>query len=125
MTQILEPLQSEMCLLHMDFRRANILAANGRISGVIDWSNALIGHPALELCRIAEYGELSSAFLVGYQEQRKYKVVHRPTELLCRLDTAIMLGVVFLSEAPDRAKATRQMDHICKLMVELKKELAH
>ena len=36
--------------------------------GLIDWSNALIAAPMLELARIAEYGGLSPAFAAGTDE---------------------------------------------------------
>ena len=46
-------------LLHMDLRRENILVRSGRPVAILDWSNALIGDPALDLARTAEYGSLT------------------------------------------------------------------
>ena len=90
-------------LLHMDIRPANLLTKSGALRGVVDWSNALIGDPALELARIAEYGFLTREFLAGYDDQTPFAQVPAAAELLFRLDTAVMLAVVFLSEAPEAA----------------------
>src|SRR5581483_11183316 len=35
--------------LHGDFYRGNVLVANGRITGLVDWDNAFVGPPELEL----------------------------------------------------------------------------
>ena len=53
-------------LLHMDLRPENILVRSGRPAAILDWSNALIGDPALDLARTAEYGSLTPAALAGY-----------------------------------------------------------
>lgn len=37
-------------LVHCDFGPEHILALDGRITGVIDWTDAVIGDPALDLC---------------------------------------------------------------------------
>lgn len=52
---ILRRLGYRPLLLHMDVRPPNILAAAGSIRAIIDWSNSLIGDPALEFARIAEW----------------------------------------------------------------------
>lgn len=46
-------------LLHMDIRPANLIGYNGEIKAIVDWDNALIGHPLLELMRIAETNEVN------------------------------------------------------------------
>ena len=106
-------------LLHMDFRRANILAREGRVAGVIDWSNALTGDPALEVCRIAEFREQPAGLTDGYGGAAAWPVAPPVVDLLYRLDTAVMLGVVFLSEAPDAGKAAVQLARIDELAFEL------
>jgi hypothetical protein len=53
-------------LLHMDLRKENILVRGGRPVAILDWSNALIGDPALDLARAAEYGSLTPAALAAY-----------------------------------------------------------
>ncbi|GAA3114786.1 aminoglycoside phosphotransferase (APT) family kinase protein [Kribbella aluminosa] len=37
-------------LIHCDFGPEHILTADGRITGIIDWTDAVIGDPALDLC---------------------------------------------------------------------------
>ena len=54
----------------MDFRPANILARDGEIVGVIDWGNALVGDPALEVARVAKYGLWDDDFATGYGPDR-------------------------------------------------------
>jgi aminoglycoside phosphotransferase (APT) family kinase protein len=108
--------QAQRRLLHMDLRLANVLVREGRIVGVIDWSNALIGDPALELARIAEYGLLDDAFKSGYGHSDPLAGVPELTVLAYRLDTAVMLAVVFLSEAPDPRLAVAQLRRIDELL---------
>jgi aminoglycoside phosphotransferase (APT) family kinase protein len=95
-------------LLHLDLRKANLLTSAGRIIGLIDWTNALVGEPALELARIAEYGSAPPGFFEAYARRRPSPVAG-VRELVYRLDTAVMLAVVFLSEAPDPATAVPQV----------------
>jgi len=103
-------------VLHMDFRRVNLRIVAGEIRGVLDWSNALVGDPALELARVAEAGERDPRFDTGYQ-------LHGPPpaalDALYRLDTAVMLAVVFLSEAPEPAPAKRQVERVAALLAAL------
>jgi aminoglycoside phosphotransferase (APT) family kinase protein len=102
-------------LLHMDFRPANLLSRGGEVVGVVDWSNALIGDPALELARIAEYGILDAEFLEGYGDRAPLDRAPPGVQALYRLDSAIMLAVVFLSEQPDEDAARRQIPRVIEL----------
>lgn len=99
-------------LLHMDFRRANLRTKNGQIIAVVDWSNALVGHPALELARAAETGETSNVFLEGYASIAPLPHVDPRVETIFRLDTATMLALVFLSEAPDPKRASDAVQRV-------------
>jgi aminoglycoside phosphotransferase (APT) family kinase protein len=105
-------------LLHMDVRPENIIRSSGRVLALVDWSNALIGPPELELCRISEYGALSDDFLRGYGDDLLANV---PQSVLVgyRLYTATMLAVVFLSEAPDRTRATAAVQRVVELHAQL------
>jgi aminoglycoside phosphotransferase (APT) family kinase protein len=96
-------------LLHLDVRRANGLARGGKLMGLVDWTNALVGPPALEYARLAEYGEVRvpAACFEGVPEQ---------AELVFRLDAAVMLAVVFLSEAPSPVDAERQVTRVRDLL---------
>lgn len=111
-------------LLHMDYRQANLRTKNGKILAVVDWSNALLGHPALELARIAEIGETGAEFLKGYASISSLPKVSPFINTLLRLDTATMLALVFLSEEPNMKKASRAVARVYDLQSELDKELA-
>jgi aminoglycoside phosphotransferase (APT) family kinase protein len=106
-------------LLHMDLRAANLLCRDGRVSAVIDWANAVVGDPALEMARIAEYGEWGADFRRGYEEVASPVEPPEPVETLYRLDTAVMLANVFLSERPDLAR--RQIERVRELLDRLRR----
>ena len=103
-------------LLHMDLRPENVLVRAGRPVAILDWSNALIGDPALDLARAAEYGSLTPAALAGYGDPGSFTPLTPLTPLtsvssvtlrqaVYRLDTTVMLSHVFLDGAPDPAQA--------------------
>jgi aminoglycoside phosphotransferase (APT) family kinase protein len=109
-------------LLHLDVRRANILTNRGQITGLIDWTNALVGDPALELARIAEYQSAPPGFFEDYARRRPIATTG-VRELIYRLDTAVMLALVFLSEAPNPARARPQVARASDLAQALRTEL--
>ncbi len=43
------PQQQRPAICHCDFQPFNILLDNARVSGVLDWANAMIGDPAMDL----------------------------------------------------------------------------
>lgn len=95
----------QRALLHMDARPANFFTRRGEIVAIVDWGNALLGDPALELARIAESGHLDDGFLAGYGADPLGEL-SPPLATIYRLDTTVMLALVFLAEAPDPAAAT-------------------
>ena len=101
-------------LLHMDLRKENILVRAGRPVAILDWSNALVGDPALDLARAAEYGSLTPAALAAYGDAGGFTMsaltVPSPRQAVYRLDTAVMLSHVFLDGAPDQAKARHYIE---------------
>jgi aminoglycoside phosphotransferase (APT) family kinase protein len=101
-------------LLHMDLRKENILVRAGRPVAILDWSNALVGDPALDLARAAEYGSLTPAALAAYGDAGRFTMsplaVPSPRQAVYRLDTAVMLSHVFLDGAPDHAKARHYIE---------------
>lgn len=103
-------------VLHMDFRRANLRVVAGEIRAVLDWSNSLIGDPALERARAAESDVRDRRFDAGY---RLDGAPPAALDALYRLDTAVMLAVVFLSESPDPAAAARQVERVAALLAAL------
>ena len=88
----------------MDARPANLFTWQGAIVAIVDWGNALVGDPALEVARIAESGHLSDDFLAGYGGD-PLGALPPAIQSLYRLDTVVMLALVFLAEAPDPAMA--------------------
>jgi aminoglycoside phosphotransferase (APT) family kinase protein len=121
------PVGDPPSLLHLDVRQANLLTARGRVVGLIDWTNAMVGDPAFELARIDEYASAPAGFTTAYARHSAAATItggaDGPRELVYRLDTAVMLAVVFLSEAPDREQATRQLERVLELSHRLRDRL--
>lgn len=112
------------CLLHMDARPVdNVLALDGRIAALIDWSSALTADPALELCRMDELGLLDSDFLQGYGDREWQHRLPRRVELIYRLDTAAMLAVLFACHIPDPVRARERLQRLVLLCGEFRKQI--
>lgn len=120
----LESTRSVKCLLHMDFRHANFRIGNGKVIALLDWSNSLVGHPALELARVAETGETGEDFLKGYASVKDLPDISPSIETIFRLDTATMLALVFLAEDPNPERGPIAVDRVLELSSRLKTELA-
>jgi aminoglycoside phosphotransferase (APT) family kinase protein len=115
-------------LLHMDLRKENILVRAGRPVAILDWSNALLGDPALDLARAAEYGSLTPAALAAYGDAGGFTMSPlgalgplSPRQAVYRLDTAVMLSHVFLDGAPDQAKARHYVERtrsLCRALAD-------
>lgn len=64
------------CIIHRDFRPGNLIAANGKVQGIIDWSSGRGGFAEDDFCPL-EFGEWpnsvnsKSSFLQGYASIRK------------------------------------------------------
>ncbi|MFB7126836.1 MULTISPECIES: phosphotransferase family protein [unclassified Kitasatospora] len=111
MRAVLEAEEGEPRLLHLDVRRQNLLGSGGRLTAVVDWSNALVGPVLMELARVAEYARLADngidadGILAGYADSAELPDLYSRAALLHRLDTVVMLALVFHSVAPDPARA--------------------
>ena len=87
------------CLLHMDFRAANMLATleggSLSITRIVDAANSLAGDPAFDLARVDEGVGLDADFRAGYEAV--FGKVERNTEAyaLYRLETAALLAHVY------------------------------
>jgi Ser/Thr protein kinase RdoA (MazF antagonist) len=107
-------------LLHLDLRASNLLVREGKIRAVIDWSNSMVGDPALELARTAEYARLPengldyAEFARGYASVRPIPRRTNDCWQLYRLDTAAMLAVVFNCEAPDPERGREMLDRLIR-----------
>ena len=111
-------------LLHMDIRPPNILATAGSIRAIIDWSNALVGDPALEFARIAEWWRPCTRLRVAYESIRGPIRAPRIVDLLFRLDAALVLGLLHSTERPNSDtektavyRATKLADAVRSAMV--------
>jgi aminoglycoside phosphotransferase (APT) family kinase protein len=98
-------LRHQKCLLHMDFRPDNFRVRNGEIVALMDWSNALVGPAAVDLYRVLELVKPGPDFLRSYRALCSPVPLSEAEETVLRLDAAVMLALVFLSEAPDPGKA--------------------
>ena len=106
-------------ILHMDARPENLLTLAGNLVGIVDWSNALIGDPTFARARILEYG-VDPTFLQGYSTADALSAIPRELELIDRLETAIMLAVVFFSEAPNPSRAHEHLRRVLELWTALR-----
>jgi len=85
------------------------------VVAIIDWGNALLFEPALEFARTEQAGFLSDDFVAGYRELMPPPVAEPLRYLGFRLDTALMLALVFLIEAPDQDAARAEVDRVREL----------
>ncbi|MGC0421819.1 phosphotransferase family protein [Embleya sp. AB8] len=109
-------------LVHLDVRSANIRRHDGATTALLDWSNALLGDATLEFGRLAEYARYPenqldlAALRAGYgREQALPPAAETGPTLVGRLDAALMLALVFLSEAPDPTRGPAAADHAREL----------
>ena len=116
-----EPVKS---LLHLDVRPPNIIAEKGKIQAILDWDNAFIGHPIMELMRICESKELDVGdFLKGYNNKSIMENTEEVIQLIYRLDTALMLAILFVSIIKDTEKATYYIKRVEFLSTEIRNSL--
>ncbi len=71
-----DPDGSVIC--HLDLQPFNVLAADGAVTGIVDWSNARLGDPREDLARtrvllefgphlVAEFADVASGFTAGWR----------------------------------------------------------
>lgn len=108
-------------LVHLDVRSANLRRRQGQVQALLDWSNALLADPVVEFARLTEYAryaenELDIELLrCGYATVREAPPEDATAMLACQLDTAVMLALVFLSEAPDSERGPQAAAHAREL----------
>lgn len=111
-------------LLHMDIRPANIISHGGEIQAIVDWDNALIGHPLLELMRIAEVNEVNwSEFKAGYKNEHIFDSLPKIACLFYRLDTAVMLANLFIAQLKIKDKGLHYKERVEVISNEIHKML--
>ena len=113
-------------LLHLDVRAPNLRCTGGTVRALLDWSNALTGDPAMELARLAEFALLPGngldydAILDGY---RAAVPVDSAAFWIYRLDAAVMLALLFNSEAAHAALGPRSVDRLREVHQRLNRKL--
>lgn len=81
------------CVIHRDFRPGNLIAAHGKVQGIIDWSSGRGGFAEEDFCPL-EFGEwpagsgCKNSFLKGYASIRKIPN-YKPMMPLLRLSRAV------------------------------------
>jgi aminoglycoside phosphotransferase (APT) family kinase protein len=113
-------------LLHLDVRAPNLRCRDGRVLALLDWSNALIGDPLLELARLAEFAQVAENGIDFPAVQAGYGPVahwHQLAYDIYRLDAAVMLTLVFWSEAPDATLGESALDRLLRVHHMLEREL--
>lgn len=114
-------------LVHLDVRASNLRCAGGAVRGLLDWSNALIGDPAMELGRLAEYALLPEngvdyeAVLAGYKEPVP---VDSAAFWIYRLDAAVMLALLFNSATSHGGHGSYAVDRLREVHLRLNRELS-
>ena len=114
-------------LVHLDVRTSNLRCTGGAVRALLDWSNALRGDPAMELGRLAEYALLPGngldyeAILAGYREPVP---VESAAFWIYRLDAAVMLALLFSSEAPYAHLGPPAVDRLREVHQRLLRELS-
>ncbi|MBS4191614.1 aminoglycoside phosphotransferase family protein [Bacillus sp. FJAT-49705] len=118
--EILDTPQADNCLLHLDVRRPNLIGEKGSIKAIIDWDNAFIGNPIMELMRIAETEELHvEEFLKGYNNMSIIEKTDKVIQFIYRLDTALMLSILFISFVNDVEKREHYLKRVDYLSTEI------
>jgi aminoglycoside phosphotransferase (APT) family kinase protein len=114
-------------LVHLDVRASNLRCTVRSVGALLDWSNALIGDPATELGRLAEYALLQQngldyeAVLAGYGEPVP---VDSAAFWIYRLDAAVMLALLFNSQASHAELGPRAVDRLREVHSRLSRELS-
>ncbi len=79
------------CVIHRDFRPGNLIASDGKVRGIIDWSSGRGEFAEDDFCPL-EFGEWpenrKSSFLEGYASIRKVPD-YKPMMPLLRLSRAV------------------------------------
>jgi len=119
--QILKEGDSLKRLLHMDIRPVNLIGYNGEIKAIVDWDNALIGHPLLDLMRILETNELNwEEFKEGYGNKDIFKSLSPIVRSFYQLDTAVMLANLFIDRLKIPEKELHYKERVKKICREIR-----
>lgn len=106
-------------LLHMDLRQVNVRIKTNSVIAVFDWTNALIGPAVVDIYRILELGKPGEGFLQAYKTIAPVAEITKLEETVLRLDAALMLSLVYLSEAPDPVNRVWSVKRVEELVTSL------
>lgn len=121
---ILNTSQTKNSLLHLDVRQPNLIGENGMIKAIIDWDNSFIGNPIMELMRIFETKELDEEeFVKGYKDVDIIQNTNAIIQCIYRLDTALMLSILFTSFINDSEKRNYYLKRVHNLTKEITNHL--
>lgn len=97
-------------LLHIDLNKKNIFVKDNKISGIIDFDGAFIGHNEEELMRVeganfATNSQIKEAFFKGYEElinldfdYEKRRTFYYLSRLLVHIDCIIKFGTNYVKD---------------------------
>ncbi|MBB6669189.1 phosphotransferase family protein [Cohnella nanjingensis] len=108
-------LDRHACLVHGDFRPANIAVSGGRVSAVLDWEFAMAGHAIADLGQWFRYGRLfegplQAAFVAGYEDASGSKLPHQWERLARLRDLSNLLQMLGgEAELPNRHQDLRAL----------------
>ncbi|MGP9044008.1 aminoglycoside phosphotransferase family protein [Cytobacillus kochii] len=121
---ILNTSKTKNSLLHLDVRPPNIIGENGIIKAIIDWDNSFVGNPIMELMRIFESKELVEGdFIKGYNDLDIIENTDTIIQSIYRLDTALMLSILFTSFINDSEKKDYYLKRVHFLIEEISNNL--
>ena len=107
-------------LLHDDLNQKNILIENKKISGIIDFDNAFVGHNEEELMRTETANflnniELKNAFFEGYEEiipldkgYEKRRPFYYLSRLLVHIECIVEYGKDYVKDVEKEQKSVRE-----------------
>ncbi len=107
-------------LLHVDLHRSNILVAGGKITGVIDVEESVIGHNEYDLMRteLAHFGDGEDALREPFFEGYNAHVIldagyerRRPFYEMSRMLVGLRCLAVFGSSGPEETRRARTRIH--------------
>ncbi|EOP62883.1 hypothetical protein KOY_01625 [Bacillus cereus VDM021] len=122
--QILKEGDSLKRLLHMDIRPVNLIGYKGEVKAIVDWDNALIGHPLLDLMRILETNEINwEEFKEGYGNKVIFDSLPPIVRSFYQLDTAVMLANLFIDRLKIAEKELHYKERVKTISSEIRKAL--
>ncbi|GAA0329731.1 hypothetical protein GCM10008967_20270 [Bacillus carboniphilus] len=118
------PTNNKESLLHLDVRPPNLISKKGEIGAILDWDNALKGDPVLELMRVEESMELDfKEFMKGYTDYSLLNETPMIVQNLYRLDTALMLTILFEQVLKNQMKSEYYQNRLKFLSLQVAKEV--